>query len=94
MDFQFGDPLGFVQVNVTTARGLPSIPPTATVAVINIEGSAIRWRDDGKAPTLTTGMPIGAGSTFSYSGALPAFSMIALAGSSIVNVSYYRQRFH
>lgn len=81
-------PLGYQQVvNPAAAQGLPSIPPNATMALIAVESSAIRWRDDGTAPTASVGMPLAAGQEIQYSGNLAAFEFIG--PTATVNVSYY-----
>lgn len=50
---------------------------------------AIRWRDDGTAPTATVGMPQVVNVPFVYNGDLSAFRMIASTAGAEVNVSYY-----
>lgn len=45
-------------ITVGTAAGGLTVPGGAAVAVLTVEGTAaegIRWRDDGTAPTATTG---------------------------------------
>lgn len=67
------------------------IPAGANLAVISVETANIRWRDDGGAPTTSIGMPIAAAAVpFSYSGNLSQFSLIAVSGSPVVNVAFYK----
>lgn len=92
-------PLGFQQI-ATDSATLQSltVPAGATQALIQIEGVKARWRDDGVAPTATIGFPILPNGTvpWLYQGGaagLAAFQIIgtsAVAGSTTVNVSYYR----
>jgi hypothetical protein len=57
--------------------------------VICIETAAIRWRDDGTAPTTSVGMPIAAGGCFNYSGTFATLRVIAQTGSPVVNIGFY-----
>lgn len=83
-------PLGYEQItSLSSATGL-TVPAGATFAQIAISGAAVRWRDDGVAPTTSLGIPVPAGSQLSYSGNLAAIEFIAQAGSPILDISYYR----
>jgi hypothetical protein len=77
-----------------TAAGIPSdlqghIP---TTVVLFVEGTttAVRWRDDGGAPTATIGMEILTGSTYVYNGTVSALQFIAGTGSPLLDVAFYR----
>lgn len=81
---------GYQQITATgTAQSL-TVPSGATIAEICVETAAIRYRDDGTAPTATVGMPAAAGTCFAYSGPLRAFQFIAQSGSPVVNALYYQ----
>lgn len=67
-----------------------TVPSGATIAEICVEGAAVRYRDDGVAPTATVGMPVAAGSCFPYSGPLSSVQFIAQSGSPTLDVSYYK----
>ena len=96
-------PLGFIAVAVTGTSpvGFTSaivtgtttfvIPPTADLVVLSIEGTAIRWRDDGEAPTPTSGFPIypTTPTPFEYSGALANIQFTAAANAT-VDASFYK----
>jgi hypothetical protein len=60
------------------------------VAIIGIDTASIRWRDDGTAPAASGGMQQASTSQFEYWGNLAAFQFIAVSGSPVVNVAYYR----
>ena len=86
-----GSPLGYEQINPTTATAL-TVPTGATVAVIQAETNVVRMRDDGTDPTASVGflIPTGAGGEMIYSGDLSAVKLIdTSAGASTVNVLYY-----
>jgi hypothetical protein len=85
-------PLGYSQLTLSgTAQNLPDIPTGATIAQLSLEGNAnARYRDDGTAPTSSVGMPVYSTQAFQYSGNLSAFSIIAQAGSPILNIGYYK----
>lgn len=84
--------LGYCQLSVTTAVGLSTcaggIPAGSIFAYITPETAAIRWRDDGSAPTATVGYPVSAGSQLQYGGPLTAIQVIAQSGTSTVDVYF------
>ena len=82
---------GYQRVTSTTAAfPLPSPPAGARRAIIQAEGQALRWRDDGQPPTATIGMTIPAGGELRYDGAdMGALRLIAAASGAIANISYY-----
>ena len=61
----------------------------ATLALITPEAQAVRWRDDGVAPTATVGMTLAVGVTLQYDGDLTKIKFIEQAGGAKLNVSYY-----
>jgi hypothetical protein len=85
-------PLGYQQIAAATlASATPlTVPAGATVAIIAPDTAAVRWRDDGTAPTASVGMSIAAAATFEYWGNLSAIQFIAQTGSPVANISYYR----
>lgn len=83
-------PLGFVQLNISTATGLGTIPNGASMALIVCETANVRWRDDGIAPTSSVGMLFSAGQEFQYSGNLQGIQFIAVSGSPVLDVSFYK----
>ena len=77
-------------LSVTTATALTP-PAGSTIAEICTEAAAVRYRDDGTAPTASTGMPVAAGGCFQYAGPLAAIQFIAqTASSTTIDVSYYK----
>ena len=96
-------PLGHEQITggFGAAQTLPNIPDNAELALIQVEGGGIRWRDDGTAPTGSNGFFIsGANSTnqprevLNYNVVpLSAFQLIqdATQGApTAVQIAYYR----
>ena len=81
--------LGYQQItDLSSAVGL-TVPSGATMALITPETQAVRWRDDGTAPTAAVGMPIAAGAYFTYDGDLKAIRFIEQTASAKLNISYY-----
>jgi len=87
---------GYQQITVNTAQGLtvPTLAPDGlnakpVFALIVAEGAAVRWRDDGVAPTSTVGMPLAVGVPLQYDGDLTKIRFIQQAATGIINVSYY-----
>lgn len=88
-------PVGYQQFAagaVDTAQAL-TIPTTRgqrpSYAIITAVTQAIRWRDDGTAPTTAVGMPLPVNTPFVYDGDLAAIRIIASTAGAEVNVSYY-----
>ena len=83
-------PLGYQQItSLAAAEGL-TVPAGATLALISVEGAAVRYRDDATPPTATVGMPLAIGQAVSYTGNLAAIQFIQQSGSATINVLYYK----
>lgn len=87
--------LGYQQIaSLATSTGL-TLPTNntnfgnPTYAIIQAEAQAVRWRDDGTAPTASVGMTIAAGGELRYDGNLNAIRFIEVTASAKLNVSYY-----
>lgn len=70
----------------TDANGLSCRP---SFALITSEGAAVRWRDDGVAPTTSVGMPLAAGVTLQYDGDISRVRFIQQTPGAKLNISYY-----
>ena len=81
--------LGYQQITSLSASTALTVPGGATMALIVSEAQAVRWRDDGTAPTASVGMPLAVGTSLSYDGDLKAIRFIQQAASATLNVSYY-----
>jgi len=88
------EPLGFYQFAVSTSPlGLPSVPPDASYAYIQAQVGLIRWRDDGTAPTGTSGHLFDNLDDLWYIGDLHKFQVIrdsGESGSTELSVTYYK----
>ncbi len=86
-------PLGYRQFTVSSAgpaQNLPTIPPGALFALIQVETQNTRWRDDGTSPTAAVGFPLLTDTPFWVPGVPSTFQIIGTnAIASVVNVSYY-----
>ena len=88
---------GYQQITGLSAATKLTVPPrdlsglagTPRIAIITAEAQAVRWRDDGVAPTATVGMPLPAGVTLQYDGDLSQIQFIEQTAGAIVNVTYY-----
>jgi hypothetical protein len=91
-------PLGYCQLTSPGAASKLSacnsgagIPAGANLVVIRTEGQAIRYRDDGVAPTAAVGQPIlVADPPFVYEGTLSAFQLIQQGSNATVDVTFYK----
>jgi hypothetical protein len=87
-------PLGFKQINnMTVARTLAeggAIPPGAVYALLMADTQNVRWRDDGLAPTSTSGMLLRTSDApYLYQGDLDAIQLIQVAATAVLNVAFY-----
>lgn len=90
--------LGYQQItslSASTGLTVPEKDPVTgekvkpTRAIIIPETQAVRWRDDGTAPTSSAGMPLAVGQALEYDGDLTRIRFIEVTSSAKLNVSYY-----
>lgn len=92
-------PLGYCQItSLATAKAMAtascttgSVPTQVNnaIAEICVSGAAIRYRDDGTAPTASLGIPVAAGNCFQYSGNIPALQIIQQSASATIDATFY-----
>jgi hypothetical protein len=73
-------------VPIRDVNGLSCQP---AIAIITPETQAVRWRDDGVAPTASVGMPLAVGVTLQYDGDITKIRFIEQTGSAKLNITYY-----
>ena len=73
-------------VPIRDVNGLSCRP---AIAIITPETQAVRWRDDGVAPTASIGMPLAAGVTLQYDGDITKILFIEQTASAKLNLTYY-----
>ena len=80
-------------VGFTSGTAFPLGEKGADMAVVTIEDDAIRYRDDGLAPTATVGHPAAVSTSLTVCGpeSLKRFRMIRQTTDADVNVTYYRE---
>lgn len=85
-------PLGYTQItSLASATGIGPVPIDAIMALIEVEGAAVRYRDDGSAPTASVGMPLVPGQEFSYSVVdFTQIEFIQQSSGAILNISWYK----
>lgn len=89
--------LGYQQITSLSAAASLTIPVVdknglacrPAIAIITPETQAVRWRDDGTAPTASVGMPLAVGATLQYDGDLTKIQFIEQTGSAKLNITYY-----
>lgn len=89
--------LGYQQITTLSSATSLTVPDKdvqglsckPSIALITPEGQAVRWRDDGVAPTATIGMPLAVGVTLQYDGDLTKIQFIEQVGGAKINISYY-----
>lgn len=85
-------PLGYTQQTVTSlVASTLTIPSGSQMAVVEVETAAIRYRDDGTAPTTAVGTPVAsAGSVVICGlGIMTNWKAIASAANAKLNTSFY-----
>lgn len=85
-----GTALGYQQITSLSASTALTVPNGATMALICVEASSVRWRDDLTAPTASVGMPVSFDQCFQYSVSLANIRFIQQAPGAVLNVNYYR----
>jgi hypothetical protein len=89
-------PLGYCQLTSLGSSTLLStcsggIPTGANVVILKAEAQALRWRDDGTAPTSSAGMPIAtADAPFVYVGQPSKLRFIEQTSGGKLNAAFYR----
>jgi len=89
--------LGYQQITTLTAATALTVPSRdvnglscrPAIAIITPETQAVRWRDDGVAPTASIGMPLAAGVTLQYDGDITKIRFIEQTASAKLNITYY-----
>ncbi len=89
--------LGYQQITTISSSTALTVPTKdlnglnakPTIALIQPEAQAVRWRDDGVAPSATVGMPLAVGVTLSYDGDLTNIRFFEQSSGAKLNVSYY-----
>jgi hypothetical protein len=83
--------LGYQKVTgLSTAKPL-NPPAGATHALVRVETQAVRWRDDGTAPSSTDGMQMATNEEkWFVNNNLALVSFIELAASATLHVSFYK----
>lgn len=82
--------LGYQQLTPLSAATKLTVPATTNLVLLTAETAAVRWRDDGIAPTAMVGMLLAVGDTLSYSGPAVDLQFIAAAAGAILNAAFYR----
>lgn len=81
--------LGYQQItSLSSSTGL-TVPADANYCIVIPETQAVRWRDDGVAPSATVGYPLAVGSELRYDGDLNRIRFFEQAASAKINVAYY-----
>lgn len=87
--------LGYCQLtSIDTAAALSAcsggIPSGANTVIFEPEAQAIRYRDDGTAPTASVGFPVAVGGSVLYSGAISKLQVISQTSGAKLNVLFYK----
>jgi hypothetical protein len=83
-------PCGYQQITDVSGVTNLTVPAGANTALIQVEGSQVRWVDDGTNPSAGIGMFIPVNGGQWYVGDLGRLKLIQDAAGAKLNVSYYR----
>ncbi len=81
--------IGDQQITSLSASTALTVPTGATMAIIQPEAQAVRWRDNGQTPTTPVGQRITVGGELRYTGDLTKLRFIEETASAKLNVTYY-----
>jgi hypothetical protein len=82
-------PLGYQQITDLDPAVSLTVPVGATKALIVCTAQAVRWRDDGTAPTAAIGIPLAVNTALEYDGRLNAIQFFEQVAGAVLNISYY-----
>jgi hypothetical protein len=82
--------LGYQRIaSVAASTGL-TVPANTSLILVTPEAQAVRWRDDGAAPTSSAGYPLLAGAELRYDASnMEALRFIEQTAGAILHVAYY-----
>ena len=83
-------PLGYQQIAGLVAATALTVPAGAVICIITPESQAVRWRDDGVAPTATVGYPLSVGAELECTTQnMAGIQFIQQAATATLNITYY-----
>lgn len=82
-------PKGFQQITTLSSSTALTVPTGALIARIDAQAQAVRYRDDGVAPSATVGQRLLVDTDFVYDGDLSAIRFFEVVAGAILNISYY-----
>lgn len=81
-----------VLLSTISVGGVVGIPAGTAFVRIVAEAQAVRWRDDGTAPTATIGQPLASGAELLYTAnGLKNLQFISQTAGAILNCTFYAQ---
>lgn len=81
--------LGYIQITDLSAAVLLAPPAGSKLAIIQVEGAPVRWRDDNVAPTASVGMRLPLGAELRLDSQLTTVRIIQEATGAKLNISFY-----
>lgn len=80
---------GYARITSLAASTALTVPAGSRAALIIPEGQAVRWRDDGVAPTAAIGMPLYVGQGFRFTGNLSNIRFIEQVAGATLHIYFY-----
>jgi len=82
---------GFQQITDLSSAVTLTVPADTGRALIQSNGAAARWREDGTTPTASIGTLLKDGFDISMDGQLDKVQFIQVSASAILEVHYYNR---
>lgn len=76
-------------LSTITVGGVVGIPAGAVGCQLQCSAQAIRWRDDGTAPTAAIGFPLAVGTPLTFEGNLAQLRLISQVAGAVVDVRFF-----
>ncbi len=77
-------------LSTITVNGVVGIPAGTTLILIQAEAQAVRWRDDGTAPTAAVGYPLPVTAELQFTAQqIPQLRFIAQVAGAVLNCVFY-----
>lgn len=100
VNYLYDKPLGYAKSSAVDAatsvssltfdgQGAPGIPLSTKTLLIVPEVQAVRWKDNGTAPTAALGQPLAVGSELRYTGNPANIQFISQTAGALINVTAF-----
>lgn len=79
-----------INLQTIVTPGGVGVPRGSTLISIAVEGNAVRYRDDGTAPTASVGQLLPIGGPWPYSSNINGIQFVQVASGAVLDVCFYQ----